>query len=281
MIIGSYFGEIEIIFKVKRQNTTIAAEDTELLTISKQFYESIIILEYTEIHEEIKYLALIRSEKNVEAEKFLNQTLNANRERNSIMANLNKFNVKKQCLRDQIVELRRIKKELETTHELERAYKSFEYNDVEHKIEGWFRQLLNNDFSHSFPIMQKNSAQIFSSRNNLIEVSEYNDSSSNPKNVIFDSPIKSKNQFYTKLIEGNKQSGESRRPSLVFREIMRNKISNLKTDTIEERDNEASSISSKLSGNLGDDHLNISPSRSSFPIGKKRLNILHKIEGLT
>ena len=74
---GSYFGEIEIIFKQKRSNTVITAEHCEILFITKQIYENLLVKEYPEVSEEMKYIAKVRLEKNLEAIKNLNKNVSA------------------------------------------------------------------------------------------------------------------------------------------------------------------------------------------------------------
>ncbi len=75
MLRGSYFGEIEIIFKQKRSNTVVSSASCEILSLAKQIYENLIMKEYPQINEELKFVAKNRLERNLIAIKHLNQTV--------------------------------------------------------------------------------------------------------------------------------------------------------------------------------------------------------------
>ena len=64
---GSYFGEIEIIFKKKRLATCKAALDCELFSLHKKNYESIIEADYPEVHTELQGIAKERERRIIEA----------------------------------------------------------------------------------------------------------------------------------------------------------------------------------------------------------------------
>ncbi len=81
LVTGSYFGEIEIIFKHKRTFSVVAAESCELLSLTKQIYENLIVKEYPEINKELGKVAKIRLEKNLEAINVLNKILVENNRR--------------------------------------------------------------------------------------------------------------------------------------------------------------------------------------------------------
>jgi CRP-like cAMP-binding protein len=93
MVKGSYFGEIDIILKQKRAHTVIAGEACDSLTLSKQIYENVIIKEYPEIDEEIKYIAHLRIEKNLQSEKELHDIIN-NRNKKKSRASIFPFSTK-------------------------------------------------------------------------------------------------------------------------------------------------------------------------------------------
>jgi len=57
---GSYFGEIELIFKRKRGYTLQASSHAELFYITKHDYFNILMTEFPHIHEEFKEIALAR-----------------------------------------------------------------------------------------------------------------------------------------------------------------------------------------------------------------------------
>lgn len=179
MILGSYFGEIEIIYKTKRSQTTVAAEDSDLLTLAKQIYENVIVKEYSEIHEEIKFIANIRNEKNKESEKFLNQTLVANKERinksNFILGNLDEtINYNYNYLVNVSSSIRRTRKEIENSNILN-------YNKDRSKSCG-ILIMKNTDFSSKSHKEQTNSDinNILKDKSNYIE----NNEKENDKSII-------------------------------------------------------------------------------------------------
>eukprot|EP00352_Strombidinopsis_acuminata_P000722 CAMPEP_0176345336 /NCGR_PEP_ID=MMETSP0126-20121128/5378_1 /TAXON_ID=141414 ORGANISM="Strombidinopsis acuminatum, Strain SPMC142" /NCGR_SAMPLE_ID=MMETSP0126 /ASSEMBLY_ACC=CAM_ASM_000229 /LENGTH=88 /DNA_ID=CAMNT_0017692255 /DNA_START=593 /DNA_END=859 /DNA_ORIENTATION=+ len=57
---GSYFGEIEILFGRKRICSAAAAENCDLFTLSKKKYLTKIKIDYPDIHENLKEIALER-----------------------------------------------------------------------------------------------------------------------------------------------------------------------------------------------------------------------------
>ena len=286
MITGSYFGEIEIIFKIKRCHTTIAAENSELLTLSKQFYEQIIVKEYTEIHEEIKFISGVRNEKNREAEHYLNKTLAANKEKynKNILGNIFDKKGVSQLLFSELIEIRRYKKEMEKYGLLKPRSQSFEIekeiiqNDNLHT--SLFQLDGNNDMTnirhkpetYNLTKFQSNSVCTYV-QNNLANDEE----NIEPQ----DSPYKQKIAFYNKLVASTKVGKEARRPSFVYKELMKNKMNNIQNDEpiVEEINSENSSSNKSYKSirtKIKKLTLNISPSKSSPFNHKYSLNSLPK-----
>ena len=284
MIIGSYFGEIEIIFKTKRCHTTVAAEQTDLLTLSKQIYENIIVKDFFEIHEEIKFIAGVRLEKNMEAEKFLNQTLANSKEKRKkrtffhnkenyfykVLLDLKKFkrhldsnnyykrsnsydciNKEKQLipsLLDKFFQIKSLNKE----NEMNIHYKkSLQAVDVYSK-EG-LTQKLNENFDHS-----KNKSQ---SKKNIFNWSSDSDNDAsmikNEETKVI-SPSSRKLAFYNKLISANKKNQNARRPSFILEQIVQRKVLNndLENNAIKEESSEKSYTNSENRSNYDENSEN-------------------------
>lgn len=227
MIVGSYFGEIEIVFKIKRSNTTIAAETSDLLTLSKQYYENIIVKEYAEIHDELMYIARIRSDKNREAELYLNKTLQNNKDKfgKTIFIHEDSRKSSKNLLFDELEEMRKYKKEIKLNL-MNRSFSYFEkryiinYNEYLYQEPNSFRHtsnLISN--SHIFKDIHKESIDCKSEMNDLNE-EKYKSKE--------DSPYKTKLDFYNKLITSTKIGSDKRRPSYLINKIINKKISGIK-----------------------------------------------------
>jgi CRP-like cAMP-binding protein len=75
MVKGSYFGEIDVIEKARRQYSVIAGEPCDTLTLTKQIYENVIVKEYPEVDSEIRYTAMLRVGKLQEADGRLRDKL--------------------------------------------------------------------------------------------------------------------------------------------------------------------------------------------------------------
>lgn len=250
MIIGSYFGEIEIIFKIKRCHTTVAAEPSELLTLSKQIYESIIVKDFFEIHEEIKFIAGVRHEKNMEAEKFLNQTLTNNKERLKKRGSIFKNNKKEYSLSKALLEIKKYKKVIEQV--IKRRCKSYD-NFLNSK--GVIPAIMNNLLNSEEPIV--NVTKDFNSRVSMQSIQSINmfnknkvgstrTRSDNKQQTIFnwssdtsdengdtkskkeqkavEDANKSKLAFYSKIIAANKKNQNARRPSFILNQIVQGKV---------------------------------------------------------
>ena len=61
--VGSYFGEEEIIAKQKRKFTMKAATDCDLMILSRDHFEKILVKEFPHIYSKITQLALERMER--------------------------------------------------------------------------------------------------------------------------------------------------------------------------------------------------------------------------
>lgn len=249
MIIGSYFGEIEIIFKTKRYHTTVAAENSELLTLSKQIYESIIMKDFYEIHEEIKFIAGVRHEKNMEAEKFLNQTLANNKERMKNKCSIFGKKDRQSQLGKALLEMKRYKKDIQLL-ELKRS-KSLDLLTISNKEV--MARIVNRLFSTETLIREK-MVNVKQSQQSIIEIqlgrftaggtnktnSLNKTEDSLKKNSVFNWSSdsdgdysdnkkgnnglnKGKLAFYNKLISANKTNQNSRRPSFILNQILQTK----------------------------------------------------------
>lgn len=230
MICGSYFGEIEIIFKVKRLFTTLAAEDSELLTISKQAYEAVIINEFPEVHEELKYIANIRSQKNSEAELLLNKTLNAKVTKPNAYCFFRKKNIE-----TWISEVRKLRRgfnieiaDLPVIRKL-----SAQLSSIKPSLEKSYIRLLLLD-KDSLLISPNKEFSVRSAPRLNLRISRSQDQSfddllaheenfenkpkSNPQLI----PIQS---YYKRLVRINKEGQKLRKPSIVLKEIVKKKLS--------------------------------------------------------
>ena len=229
MIIGSYFGEIEIIFKTKRYHTTIAAESSELLTLSKQIYESIIVKDFYEIHEEVKFIAGMRHEKNMEAEKFLNQTITNNRIKNKMSFLIGKGG----HLSRAIMDLKRYKKEIALDN-LKRSKSLDIYKD--NIIQKLISRLLVDESLVKKTIEAKSSnitlvnlqdkpIKIKTEENLKNNNKFFNWSSDSEDDNLLKKSSESKGKiaFYNKIINANKMNQNSRRPSFILNQIVQQK----------------------------------------------------------
>lgn len=54
---GGYFGDMEIITKQLRQNTLISVLDCDILALSRQAFEEVIVVEYPDVYKEMVLLA--------------------------------------------------------------------------------------------------------------------------------------------------------------------------------------------------------------------------------
>ena len=77
MIVGSYFGEIEVIRCIPRLFSVKAAVKTDFLTLSKQIFETYVVEDFPDIYEEMEKVAILRQEKISVAQKFALDTINA------------------------------------------------------------------------------------------------------------------------------------------------------------------------------------------------------------
>lgn len=75
MIMGSYFGEIEVIKSIPRLFSVKAAEHTDFLTLSKQVFELYLMNEYPATFEEMSKVAILRQEKITIAEQIALDTV--------------------------------------------------------------------------------------------------------------------------------------------------------------------------------------------------------------
>jgi len=69
MIEGGYFGEIEIIFRRPRTLTVRSLVDTHFLTLSKQIFDDVIVMDYPEVYQEMYLLAYERAKRIKRAKK--------------------------------------------------------------------------------------------------------------------------------------------------------------------------------------------------------------------
>jgi CRP-like cAMP-binding protein len=77
MIPGSYFGEIEILFRGKREFTVTCESETELFYLSRYDFENTIVKEFPHIVDQMKILA--KKRKQINQQSCLNVTLNKNK----------------------------------------------------------------------------------------------------------------------------------------------------------------------------------------------------------
>lgn len=221
IIVGSYFGEVEIIYKLRRLHTTVAAEETDLLTISKQVYEAIIITNYPEIYEEMKYIAKVRIQKNREAEHFLKATMNSR--------SISRLQIYKDYLYERKVTKfsearRRIRSEFETNRT---KIKSMSFNDYsKSKAQKYFKRLLSLKDNSNLKIKLCNmkSLQILSS-DEYLTISQ----------LKLKEQIESKDIF-NKIVQGNIRSQKSCRRSFVLNKILRKTIANHNHNELLERE---------------------------------------------
>ena len=75
MIMGSYFGEIEVIKSIPRLFSVKAADHTDFLTLSKQVFELYLTNEYPATYDEMRKVATLRQEKITIAEQFALDTV--------------------------------------------------------------------------------------------------------------------------------------------------------------------------------------------------------------
>ena len=73
MIQGSYFGEIDIIFKRKRQFTAITGEDTEIYYITRLEFGQVIEKEFPTIYAEMLKEAVEKDDRNQSAIENIRQ----------------------------------------------------------------------------------------------------------------------------------------------------------------------------------------------------------------
>ena len=75
MIMGSYFGEIEVIRSCPRLFSVKASVDSDFLMLTKQIFELYLVDDYPEIYEEMEKVAILRQEKISVAEKICIETI--------------------------------------------------------------------------------------------------------------------------------------------------------------------------------------------------------------
>ncbi len=63
MTAGGYFGDIDIIYKRQRTFTVRSHVDTDFLTLSKQIFEDVLVVEYPEVFQEMAVIAFEREKR--------------------------------------------------------------------------------------------------------------------------------------------------------------------------------------------------------------------------
>lgn len=299
MIIGSYFGEIEIIFKTKRFNTTVAAENSELLTLSKHNYENIIVKDYYEIHEEIKFIANLRNEKNREAEKILNQTLANNKER---MKNkhLNEGKFKNRLIFRAYLDMKKLKREIQKKGLYKYKTDNLSIKSDINKTFNYVEKLLNHEnLGVSDELKSKVSMiSVIKSKKNLelkdvdrrnsmwSSEGEYSESE---KTSGAEEIFKNKLSFYNKIISASKSNLNNRRQSFILNQIIMSKVGQ-EQDAIKEENEESqhSNKSDHSNDNQSDnddksdkiitDKYNKRKSSGLISLSRPKLNTLTKIK---
>lgn len=308
MIIGSYFGEIEIIYKTKRYHTTVAAESSELLTLSKQIYESIIVKDFFEIHEELKFIAGVRHEKNMEAEKFLNQTLTNNKERLKKKLSFFGKGNSRYSLAKALLEIKKYKRVIDQLiHKRSQSFDDFfTSKEIMPRLNNKLLKTEEPVFNYiTKDINTRTSMQSIQSLKNFQNKLTHNERNKNIFNWSSESEdqltdsnnktLKSNNDsndllagnrklaFYNKLIVANKENQNSRRPSFILKNIVQNKVSgnmsnlNHIDNAIKEESSDEKSYDSDSNSNSNS---SINEKRNKFKLSQKNSNKRKSLDNL-
>jgi CRP-like cAMP-binding protein len=130
MVRGCYFGEIEILHKKRRTHSVYAGENCDTLTLSKHIYENVIAKEYPEVESELKKIAAIRIEKNMEAEKEISPRKRENVQMEPVQTdNLINETKKKKKAQNSIID-RRVSKVANTINTSNNSFSSSQKNPL-------------------------------------------------------------------------------------------------------------------------------------------------------
>ena len=75
MIMGSYFGEIEVINAIPRLFSVKASDHSDFLTLPKPIFELYLMNSYIDTFEEMQKVSVLRHEKISIAERFAMETV--------------------------------------------------------------------------------------------------------------------------------------------------------------------------------------------------------------